>query len=424
MTNSGLAGPAASSIITVAPLNDAPVIAGPGGTYPYTEGAGAVVLGGSASVSDSDSADFAGGQLVYQITNNGLAEDRLDIRDQGTAAGQIGVSGLDITYGGLVIGNYTGATTGDTALVVSFNSSATAAAVEATLNNFTYENTSEAPAASTRTVQAYVTDGDGGTSNTMTGYVEVTPVNDGPTATIVASGIGVNENDGYRPYPSLSVSDPDAGSSELAVTLSVNSGLIKLNVTTGVTFTVGSNDSASMTFTGTLADLNTVLASFSYRPDPDFAGTDTLTLTVDDQGNTGGGALSHSDTANIVVSPVNDAPVATADPGGYSDELSELNPLSYWRLGDAAGSAADDGSSANPGTYNGGSLGESGGISGTATTLCVSMEQATMSRSRTLPIMSSATGPYSCGSMPTILSVVICSTCSPRTPAASVPADI
>jgi len=127
----------------------------------------------------------------------------------------------------------------------------------------------------------------------------------------VASGLGVTEDDGYRPYPGLSVSDPDAGSNDLAVTLTVNSGIIKLNDITGVSFTVGSNDSASMTFTASLADLNTVLASFSYRPDPDFSGTDTLTLSVDDLGNTGGGALSHSDTANIVVSPVNDAPVNT-----------------------------------------------------------------------------------------------------------------
>uniref|UniRef100_UPI0035664008 DUF4347 domain-containing protein n=1 Tax=Psychromonas sp. TaxID=1884585 RepID=UPI0035664008 len=192
----GYSASAYTMTIDVTAVNDAPVITSPSGTYSYTENAGAVVLGGSATLSDSDSADFNGGQLVYQISNNGLAEDRLDIRNQGTAAGQIGVSGLNITYGGTVIGTYNGPSTGVTPLVVDFNSSATVAAVKATINNLSYENTSEDPTASTRTLQAYTTDGDGGTSNTASLKVAVQPVNDAPVISSGGVATAIDENSG------------------------------------------------------------------------------------------------------------------------------------------------------------------------------------------------------------------------------------
>ena len=184
-------------------------------------------------------------------------------------------------------------------------------------------------------------------SNAVTLNTTIAPVNDAPTATIIASGFGVDEDDGYRLFGGISVADVDAGNNELEVTLSVNDGLINLTTTTGLTFTSGANNTANMTFTGTLTDLNAALSTFTYRPDADFAGTDTITLFVDDQGHSGGTALTASDTANIIISPVNDAPVlltgsinnltvnedsgltslglgsVTYGPGGGSDESSQ-----------------------------------------------------------------------------------------------------
>ncbi len=171
---------------------------------------------------------------------------------------------------------------------------------------------------------------DGSLSVTGSKAISGTAVNDAPTAAIGPSGYGVNEDDGYRPLGGISVSDPDAGSNELAVTLGVGQGLIRLGTTAGLTFTVGANDSAGMTFTGTVTALNTALASVSYRPDPDYAGTDNLALSVDDQGNTGGGALSSGDSANIVVTPVNDAPVRTA---GSVVDLTVLEDSGLTSLG-------------------------------------------------------------------------------------------
>ncbi|MDA1016599.1 MAG: cadherin domain-containing protein [Planctomycetota bacterium] len=68
-----------------------------------------------------------------------------------------------------------------------------------------------------------------------------------------------------------------------------------------------------MTFTGSISDINTALGTVTYKPDANFNGTDAITLAVNDQGNTGsGGALSDSDSANITVTAVNDAPTISA----------------------------------------------------------------------------------------------------------------
>jgi hypothetical protein len=116
-------------------------------------------------------------------------------------------------------------------------------------------------------------------------------------------------------------------------------GTLTLGGTSGLTFTAGSNGSASMTFSGTLADLNTALAGLAYQPTANFNGGDTLTITTNDQGNTGaGGALSDTDTVAITVGAVNDAPLNSVPTAQSTNEDTTLvfstangNPIS---LGD------------------------------------------------------------------------------------------
>ena len=166
-----------------------------------------------------------------------------------------------------------------------------------------------------------------GTEYSASGYtmtVDVTAVNDAPTANIGPSAFGVNEDDGPRPLGGFSVGDIDVGSGDLAVTLSVNNGKITLGSTTGLTFTDGANGTASMTFIATVTNANSALASIRYAGNPNFYGTDTITLSANDQGNTGsGGPLTRSDTANITVSPVNDAPVVGA-PGAALNATEKI----------------------------------------------------------------------------------------------------
>jgi hypothetical protein len=112
----------------------------------------------------------------------------------------------------------------------------------------------------------------------------------------------------------ISIADPDAGTANVKVTLTVTNGDLTLSSTTGLTFTTGDGtDDTTMTFTGTIAAINTALDGLRFSPTANFNGTATLTITTDDQGNTGGGgAKNDTDTVSITVTPVADTPTVTS----------------------------------------------------------------------------------------------------------------
>ncbi|WP_322896208.1 MULTISPECIES: VCBS repeat-containing protein [unclassified Yoonia] len=104
---------------------------------------------------------FAGGQLRVAGL---LPEDRLAVRDGGTAAGQIGVkfnsvtAQQEITFDGKSIGILTGGV--GTPLSVTFNDNASAAAIDRLLESLTYANSSDTPTP-IRTLTLQITDSDG-----------------------------------------------------------------------------------------------------------------------------------------------------------------------------------------------------------------------------------------------------------------------
>ncbi len=165
-----------TKLVKVVPVNDAPLIGAFDGTVTYTENAAPVVLDSNAVVTDVDSFDFATGKLTVAIVANYQSTDVLGIRVIGTAAGQISVSGREVSYGGVVIGTFTRGSS----LVVTFNSNATRLAVQALLRSITFASATEMPSPLDRTVRVSLTDGDGGTSNLSTKIVKVVPVNDVP----------------------------------------------------------------------------------------------------------------------------------------------------------------------------------------------------------------------------------------------------
>ncbi|HQA10867.1 PKD domain-containing protein, partial [Zoogloea sp.] len=121
---------------------------------------------------DVDSANFDGGRLdVSFITAYGdinqygipgiQTQDQLGIRNEGTAAGNIGVNGTTITYGGTAIGTVIGNGVNGAPLTVLFNANATSEAVENLIENLTYQNYLSNPEP-TRTVSLRLSDGDGG----------------------------------------------------------------------------------------------------------------------------------------------------------------------------------------------------------------------------------------------------------------------
>jgi hypothetical protein len=92
----------------VVAVNDAPVIGAFDTTVNYVASGAAVVLDGNATVTDVDSVNLAGGKLTVVTSTNGQTTDRVEIRNEGTGIGKIGVSGLNVTYGGVVIGGFPG----------------------------------------------------------------------------------------------------------------------------------------------------------------------------------------------------------------------------------------------------------------------------------------------------------------------------
>lgn len=148
-------------------VNRAPVIAGFGGQVTVSQNGPAVILDSNVTVTDVDSSNFAGGSLTVAIISNSEVADRIEIKNTGDAAGQIGISGNTIKYGNKIIGTFAGTTT----LLVTLNGNATPQAVQALLRNVTFKTTSISSAI--RTVQVKLNDGDGLISNLPTKTVRV-----------------------------------------------------------------------------------------------------------------------------------------------------------------------------------------------------------------------------------------------------------
>jgi VCBS repeat-containing protein len=134
------------------------------------------------------------------------------------------------------------------------------------------------------------------------------PINAVPVAQTVAEDTALvfstaNNN-------AISISDVDAGSGLMKVTLSVVNGTLTFSDTSGLTFISGGNGTKTMTFTGSVNDINNALNGLTYQGKLNYAGSDTLTIITNDQGNTGiGGAKTDTDKVAITVTAVNDAPV-------------------------------------------------------------------------------------------------------------------
>ena len=152
---------------------------------------------------------------------------------------------------------------------------------------------------------------------TKTVGITIQPLNDAPAISFATATASLDEDTSVN-FGNLSFSDIDAGSADIYVTLSVDSGS-----TTGGNVTVigtpvagvevSSNGTKSVVITGPLADINTLLNSansFSYAPGANFNGSDVLTVVINDLGNTGaGGTKTATQTTAITINTINDAPV-------------------------------------------------------------------------------------------------------------------
>ncbi|MGE3677852.1 MAG: DUF4347 domain-containing protein, partial [Burkholderiales bacterium] len=182
--------------VSVAAVNDAPVFAGTAGGVTFLENGSPVALVSGAVVSDVDAANFSGGSLTVSFASY-QSGDALTINDQGAAAGQIGVSGANVTYGGVTIGTFAGG--GGADLVVSLNANASAQAVEALIGQLRYSSSSDNPTANgtapTRALTVTLNDGgNSGSGGVLTasqsGTINITDVPESPAISAIAENAG------------------------------------------------------------------------------------------------------------------------------------------------------------------------------------------------------------------------------------------
>lgn len=251
------------------------------GAIAYTENDSATVIDASITVTDPNAGDTIEGAVARITTGFAAGEDELAF-DTALATG-FGITGSFV---------------GDT---LTLSGSATAAQYEQVLETVTYRNNSQYPTDGTRTISLVVNDGSldslPGTATVTVASVNDAPVNLMPAEvqTVLAGGtLAFSQSNGNR----ISISDLDALSGNETVTLSVGSGTLTLGVTANVV--VAGNGTGTLQVTGSTADIADVLDSLRYNAGS--AGIHTLTVAVDDNGNSGtGGSRQDTDAIQIVV---------------------------------------------------------------------------------------------------------------------------
>jgi hypothetical protein len=296
--------------ITITAVNDAPVLGGSLATA-YTENAPVVQLVASPTVADVDAQKFSGGWLKAALASY-VAGDTLSVVD----GNGITVSGGAVSYNGTAFGTVSGGSAADLTIALS-NAAATAQAVQALMGQLRYASSSDDPTvhgtAATRSLTVTLDDGANyGTPGSLTGSlsstIALTANNDAPTMTV--SGAKVVNEDTSLAISGISLADFDDGGAAMSMTVTATGGNITLAQTTGLTFTADhGNGTKDLVFTGTKTAINEALATLSYQSLAHVYGADTISLTIDDQGNSGtGGALTASSTIGVTVGAVNDAP--------------------------------------------------------------------------------------------------------------------
>ncbi|WP_216594969.1 Ig-like domain-containing protein [Comamonas testosteroni] len=375
MLTASYIGGTGNDFTLTAPINAAPVVGNLNGdSVGVIEGNGPTLLdaGGNATVTDSDSANFDGGNVTVAIVaNRASGEDILAIVNQGSGAGQIGVSGSNITFGGVVIGSFTGGT-GANDLVISLNANATPTAVQALVRNITYSNSNTTdPSTATRTVRVTVNDGDGATSSNADIAVSVTGVNDAPTLSATGGTPTYTENGSTVDlFSGVSIGTVEAGQTITGLTLTVGnlangaSEILRIDGTdialaNGASGTTGGNGigysvsvsggTATVTLTHaglSTASAQTVIDGMTYRNSSEAptGGSRSVTLTsITDNGGTSDGGVdstSVSIAATVGIEAVNDAPSISA-PGSIAvteDVSAALTGISFADVDAGAGS--------------------------------------------------------------------------------------
>ena len=220
----------------------APAIAITGGSASYTENAAAVTVDPTLVLSDADSTDIYSAR-AWISANFAAAEDT-----------------LTWTNSANVTGSYNAAT-GELRLT----GTATVAEYQTVLRSVKYANTSNDPATAVRTISFQVRDSQDVKNATASRNVTISAVNDAPVLTVPGTqSVGINQDRVFTAINgnAITLSDVDAQSGNLTLTLSVSQGSLTLATLIGLT---GSgNGTGSLSYSGSLAALNAAVDGMYY----------------------------------------------------------------------------------------------------------------------------------------------------------------
>ncbi|MDP1955177.1 MAG: tandem-95 repeat protein [Polaromonas sp.] len=293
-------------------VNSAPTLTANAVAPTFTEGTGSTQAAAVAVFSGAAVSAVEGGQSITGLTftvtgllngaNESIVVDGRTITLGVTNSGTTTTNGL----------GFTATVSGGTATVVLTGGTLSGAAAQTLVNGITYQNTSvDNPSAGNRVFTLTEVKDSGGTVNggvdtttlSIASTVTLVAVNDAPVNTVPGALQTTNE-DTTKAITGLSVADVDANASSVTVTLVVTNGTLTVS---GGTASISGSGTGTVTLTGTVAQVNaTLAATVNYVPTADYNGAATLTMTTNDGGNTGGGALTDVDTVNISVTAVAD----------------------------------------------------------------------------------------------------------------------
>ena len=140
------------------------------------------------------------------------------------------------------------------------------------------------------------------TSASQTFTITVNAVNDAPVNHVPIAVLGTQQTPFVFSGPTLiSVTDVDAGSDPIRISLAATHGTLTLGSTAGLSFVSGDGtDDSTMVFTGPITTVNSSLNGLTYKPDAGFSGFANLQIVSDDQGHNGAGGAK-SATSNISI---------------------------------------------------------------------------------------------------------------------------
>jgi hypothetical protein len=312
----------------------------------YIEGSPAIISPNAVLTAPGFS-NFAGGALTISNPAGG-SSDRLLIRNQGNGLDQIGVAGGIVSYSGTSIGTFSGGA-GTNPLVIDLDADATVTATQALLRSIAFDNVSDAPSTSDRTLTFVLDDGVGGLTAPQSVILSLTVVNDAPQLnTSVAVTLGsIAEDTAAASIAGRQVSSLLAGVSEPDGTALRGIAVVGLTEKLRGTWQYSINAGASWLAFGspdeTTARLLFPANRVLFVPSSNYHGTPQLLFRAWDRSNglaagavastsgeTGGeGAYStNSKYALLTVSPVNDAPVLNTGVGVTLGSIAEDTPAS------------------------------------------------------------------------------------------------